>query len=184
MDIILVLDVSGSVEDEYRKSVAFARACVAGLDVNSGNVRIGAVAFSTSINGQFFLNQNIGRQAGVISSLDFYPIGGETNTPLALTEVRDKHFVTSRGDRPGVDNIVILSSDGYSNVNQDRTIPLSQQLKDNGVQFYCVALEDSPQMSELNAMASSPIADHIVFLKNSSDTNAAANALLDKICPN
>ena len=183
MDIVFILDVSGSVEEEYRTSVAFTRTVVAGLDVASGAVRIGAIAFSTAINGQFFMNQNIGKQSGVINSLDFYYVGGTTNTPLALTEVRNNHFTSSRGDRPGVDNIAILVTDGYSNVNEAQTVPLSEQLRNNGVTFYCVAVGESPQMSEVNDMVSQPTDDHVVRLLMDSNMNDVADTLLDKLCP-
>lgn len=184
MDIVIGLDTSGSVEEEYRQSVAFARALVQRLDINSGNVRVGALSYSTNINGQFFMNQNIARQSAIYNSLDFYNIGGTTNTPLALTEIRNSHFTSAKGDRPGVDNILAIVTDGYSNVNSDRTIPDSQQLKDNGVHLYCVAVGESPQMSEINAMATSPIDDHVVNMLSSANVNDVANALLDKICPN
>lgn len=182
MDIVLILDVSGSVEEEYRLTVAFARRVVAGLDIASGAVRVGAVAFSTGINGQFYLNQNVGRQSGVIDSLDFRYIGGTTNTPLALTTVKNNHFTGSRGDRQGVDNVVVLVSDGYSNVDQEQTVPLSDELKSSGVVIYAVAIGDSPQMSELNAMVSAE--DDLVSLTTMADVNVVADQLLDKLCPN
>lgn len=183
MDIVFILDVSGSVEEEYRMSVAFTRTVVEGLDVASGAVRVGAIAFSTGIDGQFYMNQNIGKQSGVINSLDFYDIGGTTNTPLALTEVMNNQFTSSHGDRPGVDNIAIIVSDGYSNVNEDQTIPLSVQLRNNGVTIYSVAVGESPQMSELNAMVSMPVDDHVVRLTMQSDMDEVADMLLDKLCP-
>lgn len=184
MDIVFILDVSGSVEEEYQQSVAFTRTVVAGLDIASGAVRVGAIAFATGINGQFYLNQNIGRQSGVINSLDFYNISGTTNTPLALTEVKNNQFTSSRGDRPGVQNYAILVSDGYSNVNEDQTIPLSEQLRNNGVTFYSVAVGENPQMSELNEMVSQPTDDHVVRLDMGvTDMYTVADSLLDKLCP-
>lgn len=182
MDIVFVLDVSGSVEDDYRLTMNFARKVVAGLDIASGAVRVGAVAFAAGINGQFYLNQNIGRQSGVIDSLDFRYIGGTTNTPLALTTVKNNHLTGSRGDRPGVDDILMLVTDGYSNVDQDQTVPLSDQLKSSGVTIYAVAIGESPQMSELNDIISE--GGNLVSLTSQSDISDVADQLLDKLCPN
>ncbi len=42
------------------------------------------------------------------------PQGGRTNTPRALQRARDEFFSSGRGDRVGVDNVIVLVSDGYS----------------------------------------------------------------------
>jgi collagen type VI alpha len=182
LDIVLILDNSGSVQEEYRQSVAFARLVVNGLDLNSDNVRIGAIAFSDQIVGEFFMNQNIGNMQNVLNSLDFYNKFGTTNTPSALESARDQHFTKSRGDRDGVQNVIIIVTDGYSNVNQANTIPDANQLKNAGTLIYVVAVGDGPQMSEINAMASSPASQYVSKLPTLGDLDQSAENLLDRLC--
>lgn len=48
----------------------------------------------------------------------------------------------SRGDRDGVDNKVILLTDGGSNIDATNTIPRARDLKNRGVEIYVVAIGD------------------------------------------
>jgi collagen type VI alpha len=182
LDVLLILDNSGSVQDEYRQSVAFARRVVAGLDINSDRVRVGAIAYSDDIVGQFFMNQNVGSLSNVFNSLDFYNQFGTTNTPAALEAARDLQLTTARGDRENVQNVIIIVTDGYSNVNEQRTIPLAQELKQSGAIIYSVAVGDGPQMSELMGMASNPPAEYVIPLPTLGDIDSSAENLLNHIC--
>lgn len=182
MDLVLILDNSGSVQDEYRQSVAFSRLVVNGLDVNSDQVRIGAIAYSDDIVGQFYMNQNIGSAQNVLNSLDFYNQFGTTNTPSALQATRDFQFTAARGDRVGVSNYVIIVTDGYSNVNEGQTIPDAMLLKGDGVKIYSVSVGDGPQMSEIIGLASSPDSKYVVKLPTLGDVDLAAENLLNDLC--
>lgn len=182
LDVVFLLDVSGSVEDEYHFSIEFARKVSYGLDINNGQVRVGAIAFSSDINGQFYLNDNIRNREGVVNSMDFPPAGGTTNTPVGLEDIRNTHFTVARGDRAGVQNVVVVVSDGYSNVNPERTPVDAALLKNDGVVIYCVALGDSPQWSELNSISSSPSSDHVFELNSRGNIDDTANNLLNSLC--
>jgi len=184
MDVVFILDNSGSVQDEYRQSVTFARQVVLGLDVNSDSVRVGAIAYSDDVIGQFYMNQNPASVQNVFNSFDFYRKFGTTNTPAALEAARDDQFTTAHGDRPGVQNYVITVTDGNSNVNQERTIPDAEQLKSAGVIVYSIAVGEGPQMSELIGMASSPASQYVIALPTIGDIDAAAENLIDHLCNN
>ena len=47
--------------------------------------------------------------------------------------MRRELFSSGRGDRTGVDNIAILVTDGYSNVERHNTIPEAERAKDDGI---------------------------------------------------
>ena len=100
MDVVFILDISGSVQEKYDNAVMFARNVAYGLDVDSGNVRVGAVAYSMEPLGQFYL-RDYNRRETVVSALRFYNPGGSTNTASALDEVRNTHFTASYGARSG-----------------------------------------------------------------------------------
>jgi len=147
MDIVFILDNSGSVQEEYGQSVDFSRRVVQGLDATNDLVRIGGIAYSDDIVGQFYMNQNIGNQQNVINAFDFYNKFGTTNTPSALESCRDNQFTAKNGDRPDVPNYIIIVTDGYSNVNQNRTIPDAKQLQSMGVTMYAIAVGTDPQLA-------------------------------------
>jgi len=182
MDIVIMLDISGSVADEYEQSVQLARAIAQGLDINSGAVRIGALAFSTYVVGEFFMNQYLGSQQNVISAFNFYPLFGTTNTAAGLTECLNVQLTTANGDRPGVQDYVIIVTDGYSNVDQQNTIPYAMLIKYTGAIIYSIAVGLTPQQSELDGIASSPSSQYVIPLLTRGDVNATVNILLNNLC--
>jgi len=101
MDVVFVLDISGYIQRQYQNALMFAMNVANGLDIDSGNVRVGAIAFSTSPLGQFYLRDYNSREA-VIAALGFYNPGGNTNTACALDEVLASHFNGAYGARSGV----------------------------------------------------------------------------------
>jgi len=101
LDVVFVLDISGSVQEKYDNAMMFAGNVTYGLDIDNGNVRVAAVAYSTSPLGQFYL-RDYNRREAVIAALRFYNPGGSTNTASALDAVRNTHLTASNGARSGV----------------------------------------------------------------------------------
>ena len=75
--------------------------------------------------------------------------------------------------------MVILVTDGYSNVNTGRTLPAAQALKSIGAVIYSVANGDGSQLSELNQIASSPDSEYVLQL---GDIRSVSQTLLDRLC--
>ena len=182
LDVVFVLDISGSVQDEYRQSMALARAISSGFDIDHDLVRVGGVAFSTTVVGQFYMKDNIGNRQGVINSFDFQNKGGSTNTPQALEFVSNFEFTMINGDRPGIQNVVILISDGYSNVNSIQTGPDADSLKGSGTLIYVIGIGSDIQMSELVRVASSPDSQYVIRMPSQADPSGTASVLLDRLC--
>ena len=108
VDLVLILDLSGSVEDEYRMVLEFAKHLVYGLPFQQDRTRVGAIAYSTEIVGQFYMNTYRDQEA-VINALNFYHKGGKTNAQLALNLMREQHFTSQRGDRSAVRGLLTFS---------------------------------------------------------------------------
>lgn len=53
MDVALILDLSGSVEDKRTLILDFARRLTKGFNINTDMTRVAAVAFSTEIIGRY-----------------------------------------------------------------------------------------------------------------------------------
>jgi len=79
MDVVLILDLSGSVEAEYNLIMDFSRALTLGLSINTGAARVGVVAFSDNVSDVIPLNEFIRQQRGLIERFNFPHHRGETN---------------------------------------------------------------------------------------------------------
>ena len=73
------------------------------------------------------------------------------------------------GDRPDATNVVILLSDGASNVNPEQTIPAAAALKDGGAVIYTIGLGEGGNPTELEEIASLPQAPFVQSLQRESD---------------
>jgi len=87
LDIVLVLDLSGSVEAEYDLIMDFSRALSLGLNINSGGVRVGVVAFSDNVSHVIELDDFIREQRNLIEALNFPHHRGATNIQVNSLEI-------------------------------------------------------------------------------------------------
>ena len=181
IDLVFVLDLSGSVEEEYRLVITFARAVTYGLNIDSDLVRVGAVTYATTDTDQFSMNTYTGFKQSVINALNFYHEGGRTNTQAALRTAMNQ-FTPGRGDRAGVRNVMVLVTDGYSNVNKEDTVPNAITAKGAGIDIYSIALGETPNIRELNDIASNPESEYVFRLRGIQDVDDIADALLDRLC--
>ena len=82
-DVSLILDLSGSMDQEYRLTIELAKKIVYGLDMNLDRTRFSAMAFSDNVFSIFYLNTYQGQKDGVINALNYYHHGGRTNTQVS-----------------------------------------------------------------------------------------------------
>ena len=114
-DIVFVLDESGSIgPSNFGLMTSFVSQLVAGLDIDSGNTRIGLVTYSTNVGTGFNLSahSSVASVQAAISSLTYS--GGETNTAAALAHVRTTMLTSVAGDRSNVPNVVVVLTDARS----------------------------------------------------------------------
>ena len=156
VDAVIILDASTSVtERNFQKMREFAKDLVDKADVDSGSVRFGVLIYSTEVAIQFHLNE-YRTSADIKAAIDTIPyIYGSTNSADALKTMHEVMFTRSNGDRPNVDNIGFMITDGISNINSRRTIPEAEAARDEGIHIYSIGigLKDT---RELDAMASVP----------------------------
>ena len=181
MDLVFVMDLSGSVQDEYEMVVRFAQRVVYGLNMRYDRTRVGAVTFSTVVGDQFYMNTYTTKEA-IINALNFHHEGGRTNTQEALKVMRTVHFTPARGERTGVRNVVALISDGNSNINAANTIPEANRARGQAIDIYSIALGKSPNLPDLNEIANDPDSEYVVKLPSLDDVDTAANEFLQRLC--
>ena len=101
MDVVFLLDINGGIRQNYDTAVMFVGNVINSLDIDSGNVRVAAIASSTSPLGLFCFGDYNRRQA-VLEALRSYNPGTSTNTASALDEVLNSYFTSRCGARSGV----------------------------------------------------------------------------------
>jgi collagen type VI alpha len=181
MDVAIILDLSGSQEDEYQRNIMFARNIVYGLNMEFDRTRVATVAYSTDIVDVFYLNQYQSKEA-VINALNYYHKGGSTNTQEALRVMRQDIFTFNRGDRSGVRNVAILISDGESNVNKFNTVREAEQAKNAGIEIFTVASGENIDLNEMNEVASDPDSEHVYRVRDVNEVDSVSGQLLDRLC--
>ena len=133
----------------------FIKDFISDADVDGGNVRVGVNVFSKKSNIEFNLNTYTTRAEIFTAVDDIDYIGVSTNTADALKKTRTEMFTVNNGDRPGVENIIILMTDGKSTTNKKRTIPEAEITREAGIHIYAIAI-GYDDFSEVDAVASQP----------------------------
>lgn len=181
MDVVLMLDVSGSTEEVQNIILAFATRVVYGLPLQFDRSRVAVIYYSDDAVVHYYLDTYQSKQ-GALNAMVLRSAGGKTNTQDAITNAYQKVFVPSRGDRNGAENIGIVVSDGKSNINRGNTLPSAAEAKRRGIELYSVAVGDSPDMGEIDGMASDPNSEHVVRLRGRDEVEEAADNLLNTLC--
>ena len=124
VDVVFVVDESSSIgPSNFQLKKDFLSALVGRLDIDSGNTRVGLVKFSSYVNTREAFNLNeyssVVSVQSAIASLNYSY--GQTNTAAVLAYVRTTMLTSETGDRPDVANVVVVMTDGRSNVNMSKT---------------------------------------------------------------
>jgi len=181
MQVVFVLDLSGSIDEVYNIVIAFAKQVIYGIPVGFGNTRVGVVVFADQPAIMFDLNA-YSTVAQVRTALAFRQAFGTTNTQAAITTGYQQVFNSYQGDSTGVKKIMIVVTDGQSNVNQQNTIPAANTVKQQGIEVYTAGVGTEVNKGELDGISSTPASSHEVFIPTSADVNAAAKQLLTLLC--
>ena len=107
-----------------------------------------------------------------------------TATGAALNHMANNMFTGSAGDRSSDPNYVILFTDGYSNIDEDSTIPAAMTLKGMQTTIFVVGLgkEDCLDPEEIRGIASSPANSYSYFMFKNNTMSNVVNGILGVIC--
>ena len=144
-------------------------------------VRLGIITYSNEAKMEFYLNTFTDKMA-VHNAMRLPHRGGRTNAQEALRLMHTEVFTAINGDRTGVKNIGVFVSDGYSNMEEQNTVPEAHRVKDKNIEMYAVALGESPNLKELNEIVSAPESTHIFRLKDEQQVMASALQLVNQLC--
>ncbi|CAG2240336.1 COL6A [Mytilus edulis] len=182
-DIVIILDSSTSVgHDNYQQMKNFCKDFLKNADLDSGNIQVGIVSYSTGVHIEFQMNDYCTSQ-DIMDAIDAIPYRyGSTNTADGLRTMRSQMFTSRNGDRDGVPNVVIILTDGVSNINSRRTIPEAEQARAAGIHIYAVGigLRDT---RELDAMASEPASENSFNVQSFDELAVLSDQVFQTFCP-
>lgn len=190
-DIVFVIDGSGSIQwkntpgvDNWALVKQFLANMASAFPIGTLYTQFGVVVFSDTAQSQFYLNTYNDRYSiqSAVNSIN-YP-GAGTNTSGGLYIMRTEQFASFRGDRPGIQNIAIVITDGESNIDRQRTLIEAQLAKDYGVRIYTIGLTSDVNEAEIRGISSPPqTRDSSYFLVPSfTSLPSMAMVLVNQIC--
>ncbi len=171
-DIVFIVDSSGSIRrsntpavDNWQLVKSFLIAVVNFLPVEKEKVRIGLVLYSKSAENVFYLNTYNSQELMTMEIENLKYLDGFTNTSGAIRMMQFEQFVRDQGDRPDVQNIAIILTDGESNIDQDKDISDAEIAIQAGITIFGLGVTTSISEQKIKAISSEPrILDANFFL--------------------
>ena len=182
IDLVFVLDASTSVtEPNFELMKDFVKDFLYEADIDNGNVRVGVIIYSTRDHVEFQMN-TYSTKAEVYNAVDEIPWRyGSTNTADALKTMRTEMFTRQNGDRPDVENICIVVTDGVSNINARRTIPEAEQARGEGIHIYAIGIGLS-DTRELDGIASKPVEENRFAVQEFTELQDLRHKVFSALC--
>ena len=180
--MVFVLDASTSVtEPNFILMKEFVKDFLVEADIDGGSVRVGVIIYSTEDHVEFQLN-TYRTKADVYNAVDNIPYRyGSTNTADALETMRSVMFTRANGDRPNVDNIAIVVTDGVSNINARRTIPEAEQARADNIHIYAIGI-GLTDTRELDGIASKPVDENRFAVQDFSELADLRHHVFSALC--
>uniref|UniRef100_A0A3B4UBU8 Collagen alpha-1(XII) chain n=1 Tax=Seriola dumerili TaxID=41447 RepID=A0A3B4UBU8_SERDU len=178
-DVVLLVDGSYSIGlQNFAKVRAFLEVLVNSFDIGPSKVQISLVQYSRDPHTEFALNTHHDINAVVKAVRTFPYRGGSTNTGKAMTYVREKIFINSRGARQNVPRVMVLITDGKSS---DSFKDAATNLRNIDVEIFAVGVKDAVR-SELEAIANPPADTHVYEVEDFDAFQRISKELTQSIC--
>ena len=178
-DIVFLVDGSYSIGiANFVKVRAFLEVLVKSFEISPNRVQISLVQYSRDPHTEFTLKK-FTKVEDIIEAINTFPYrGGSTNTGKAMTYVREKIFVPSKGSRSNVPKVMILITDGKSS---DAFRDPAIKLRNSDVEIFAVGVKDAVR-SELEAIASPPAETHVFTVEDFDAFQRISFELTQSIC--
>uniref|UniRef100_A0AC34GW92 VWFA domain-containing protein n=1 Tax=Panagrolaimus sp. ES5 TaxID=591445 RepID=A0AC34GW92_9BILA len=172
LDLIFLLDSSGSIEQIYHEHVRWALALVDTLPIEPDAVHVAAVQYAGFPLTEFSLGTypKVEEIRQHLQQINFQ--SGITRTGYALRKAESELFLEDRGARNDATKVIILFTDGLS--IDDPLKPAAQLREHKGVKIYVVSVGNDGFKSEMSRIAGE--AEHVF---GPEDLPQLRNALLN-----
>ncbi len=163
-----MVDSSGSIEKagegNWNLVLTFITDVVGALDIGPSRVRVGMVLFGNNGRTEFYLTDYQTESQLIARVLQTDYLDQRTNIADGIELMRDDVFEEDKGDRPDVQNIGIVISDGKANERENDTLPEANQAKAEDIVIISVGVTNEIDEAEMIGIANS--ADHFIFVED------------------
>lgn len=179
-DVAIVADMSESVDNANSVGILkeFISVLIQKSSVDSGDIRIALSMFTHIVYNDFYLNTYTNRSDMIHHITAIGRRQGATSTGLAIQNLRNNVFVSSKGDRDDAPNVAVVITDGKSD-NTSLTLSQSLLAKSEGIHMIVVAIGLTDQ-TEINDIASDPFEEN-VFTVDDFDQLSSLEGLIERI---
>ncbi|XP_013410815.1 uncharacterized protein LOC106173996 isoform X2 [Lingula anatina] len=182
-DIVFVLDSSGSVgAANFEKVKDFVKDIVNDLDIGANSVRVGVVKFHSRPYSEFHLNKYYDKKA-LANAVDGikYTRGG-TITSEGIKMMTDLAFKPANGDRPNVQNIGIVITDGKSNNGRKFSKDAADAARKAGIEVFAIGVGSGVDQNELKDIGNDPDKDYVFTVGNFDALKSIKSQLTVQTC--
>ena len=81
-----------------------------------------------------------------------------------------------------IPNVVVIITDGQSNVNHELTLPEARALKSAGVTIITVAVGFTSETAELVGLTSPPVSENLIYVTDYESLDKLKDQLIDPLC--
>lgn len=181
MDIAIAVDLSGSTDLFRNLSKAILQEILLGLNIAQNGIRCSLVVFSDTAMIRYYLDTYSNSADMLLASVLQRNIG-KTNLQDALRLIREDVFQPNRGDRPTVQNAVVLITDGDHNVQQSQTVVQAEMLKNSSASIFAVAIGDNVNMDLLSRVVTDGEGSYLFRILNNQEVPLISDRLLSVFC--
>ena len=160
VDLVFVVDSSGSIEQagqgNWNLVLNFVNRVINELNIGEFATRVAVTRFANIGESMFYLNTDYNKQSIQNRVVNIGYVDGNTNTSGGIRDMHFNQFTAVNGDRPNVQNVAIIITDGVSTWDKDRTIPDAIDARNDGIKIISVGITNAIDENELRQMSSMP----------------------------
>ena len=167
-------------EANFKLVLGFVDKVIRQIGVGNDVHRFAVVTFNTLPEIEVHLKDYVGDEGGLeydLLTLEYNP--GHTNTAGLLKVIRDQVFTFENGDRPAVPNLVLILTDGLSNINRGLTAVEAAKSRKVGIRHFAIGVS-LPSDHELRDIADT--GDDVVLVNSFVHLGGLVQAVSQKLC--
>ena len=184
IDLVFVLDASGSIGNNLPSVLNLVRNIIAALDIGPGAGQVGVIRYSGSASVVIRLTDNNNEAAllAAVNGIDTNT-GGSTNTAAGLNLLLSDGFIGARPPSQGVPRFAIVVTDGDSD-DRTATAAAAAALRAAVPQItvFAIGITAGIQRVELELIASEPTFVRTITGFNAAELDAVTQDLRLQAC--
>lgn len=169
-DIVFLLDTSASIrEEDFDKQVVFVEHIVNTLPVGETGVHVAVSTFGSDVATHFYLNSHYNKNNLLDAIGRIRYRGGKTDTGRAIKHARKVLYSEKHGGRNGVEQVLIVITDGYSTDFND-TLMEASMCRSLGIKLISIGVGFGTDEFELKNIASTHNGEKMVYTVDNFDS--------------